>query len=123
MEFVKIKNRNKPGASLVLAQKDFDPAVHELFEEPAAGSSTSESGTSKISPATTQTTDPGGTAPVDIVSLSVAKAGEVIVTASAEQLDAFEASEKAHPKYSGGRQGVLEAIAARRDELAKGASS
>jgi hypothetical protein len=31
--FIKIKNPKKPGESLVLADTDFNPAVHELFSE------------------------------------------------------------------------------------------
>jgi hypothetical protein len=116
MEFVKIKNRKKPGEFLVLAKKDFDPSAHELFVEPKGATAPSAS-----AGATTGADVTGPPASPSIVNLSVAKASEVIVTATAEELVVVEQAEKAHPKYSGGRQGVLEAIAARREALAAGA--
>lgn len=43
--------------------------------------------------------------------------GRIVGLGTLEELDAWLAAEEAHPRFAGGRGGVLAAIEARRDEL------
>jgi hypothetical protein len=44
VEFVRIVNPKQPGTFLVLATRDFDPAVHTLFVEPPVSRETEPTG-------------------------------------------------------------------------------
>lgn len=102
MEFMKIKDSKNPGSYLVLAQRDFDPAKHQLFDEARKGKDAGK-----------------GDKDLDtIASVNVDEAVALIEKAtSAEQLDALEAAEEANPKKEGGRSSVLKAIEDRREAL------
>lgn len=66
--------------------------------------------------------DIGATLDVRTHELAVGPAGKLIAgIEDTAELDALALGEQAHPKYDGGRAGVLDAITARQEELAEAA--
>lgn len=102
--YVRVHDPRKPGDYLVLHQRDLDPDVHQPFDGPTPDAALTGDGT-------------GAAAPALITDLNAEDAKAAIAEADAATLDAFEATEAAHPKYSGGRKAVIDAIAARRKAL------
>ena len=99
VEFVRIKNPKKPGETLVLAKRDFDPAVHRLADDPRE----------------TPVPDDLDTTPGTIASVNVNEAKDLIFQAdTVQELDKLEADERA----GNGRKAVLKAIEHRREDLA-----
>jgi len=111
MDFLKIADPDKPGDYLVLAKRDFDPAVHTLF---AADPPPEAPGTPAPAPAAPVPAAASAPA-VDIATLSVAQAIPIIEAATTrEALEALQAQEAARPQP---RTGIVKALAAKIDAL------
>lgn len=99
MTYLQIADPDKPGDYLVIASRDFDPAVHTLFgAEPPA-------------PVPTPAPPADTTAP-----LTAAELVTLIKGADVETLDTLEDAEEM--RESGARKTVSAAIEARRSALA-----
>jgi len=97
-DLIKIQDPDKPGDYLMVSPSDFDPKKHKEFSAKRAK---------------TRVEDGDG---ITTVNAEDAKA-LVEAAATAEELDALQASEQANPKTEGGRKSVLAAIEARRAAL------
>jgi hypothetical protein len=97
-----VRYKGGNGDDVIINASDFDAEKHEKVEagKPKGGGK------------------PKDLTPGPISSVNGDKAAELIAAATtAEELDQLEDDERASKRHEGGRKGVLEAIAARRDEL------
>lgn len=99
--FLRIVNPKKPGEFLILAERDFDPAVHTRFWD----------GAPALAPAPRAVV-------AAITDVNAEEAKVAIAAADLETLEQYDLDEQTHPKYAGGRKAVIDAIAARRKALA-----
>lgn len=110
MSFVTIVDPDKPNDYLVLAKRDYDPAVHTLVAAPSpdvppAGAE------GAAAPAAAPATPPvPSTAPSSIADLTVEHAQPVIAAADAAQLAELRTQEEARTPP---RVGILKAISTR----------
>lgn len=91
---------------IIINEADFDPAVHERFEASSAKPGTSGD-------------PPKPPAEKSLHERTVAEVSVLIdAAATLAELEALAALETTHPKYEGGRTGVMTRIAERRATLA-----
>jgi hypothetical protein len=105
----------------IINESDFDASVHERVPMPAAPAPEAAPPASTTdAKVTDETTGTDETTTVDdVTTLKIDDALALVAAVqTVDAVDAIEKSEAAHKKAKGGRKKVMEAIAARRAELA-----
>jgi hypothetical protein len=127
--FIRIVDPDKPGASLILAKRDFDSTRHRLFGDGSLDQGQKPAPAPQVPPPApapparpAQEPEPQGfdETPGSIATVNMDEALALIARAKSEsELEALEDAEMQSLKNRGGRRSILRAIKARRSELGR----